>query len=391
MVIKTYTELLTDICDAFDSYIKPYKIRRSETNVLYKILKAIAKGYEVIHNSAALLDNKFQPDKCQEADLVSVAKIAGTKFLSGKSSGLIVYVKNNKASAVTLAAGDYKYSYSDDVSFICTVLTDTEIAAGDTQPFSFYSNVSGAYLVTALSSMTISRVDGSAIDANLAFSCLANTDYIGTPDETPAVFRNRILTDSTRQDVINELEVDLKNLTYISDAKIFFNSSLSTKTIGGVEVPSFYMLIVLNGSPKNEVAEIVAARGIYPTVKINDDQVLKYVNDAFDGGFYPVYYKTFEKCYYDVQIVVTFDQTLITETIIRQKLNEAVIPYKYSTRYKKYVKENTFYSLINDLSLQSVELLDVKIMQNSVEVPYIDVPITQIAVMQNFTIQVTGV
>ena len=75
MIIKTYTELLTEVCDAFDSYIAPYKIRRSETNTLYKILKAITKGYEVIHNSAAILDNKFQPDRCSALVAMVLASV----------------------------------------------------------------------------------------------------------------------------------------------------------------------------------------------------------------------------------------------------------------------------------------------------------------------------
>src|SRR5574344_1247824 len=100
MKIKTFDTILTEICDFFDSLISPKTIARTNTNIIYLIFKAVAKGYEVINNVCVVLNNKYDPSSCSEEDLESVANIVGTERNNGSASGLHITVTNNGSVAV---------------------------------------------------------------------------------------------------------------------------------------------------------------------------------------------------------------------------------------------------------------------------------------------------
>ena len=79
MELKTFDTILTTICDSFDSLISPRTIARTNTNIIYLIFKAVAKGYEIINNVCVVLSNKFDPLYCSDEDLTSSASIVGTE------------------------------------------------------------------------------------------------------------------------------------------------------------------------------------------------------------------------------------------------------------------------------------------------------------------------
>ena len=125
MQILTFDEILTKICDDFDTLISPKKIARTNTNILYLVFKAISKGFEIINNVCVVLSNKFDPANCSEEDLQSVADLVGTERLKGSATGLLINITNTSNKSVTLLARTYTYNHDDDVSFIGTVLSDT--------------------------------------------------------------------------------------------------------------------------------------------------------------------------------------------------------------------------------------------------------------------------
>ena len=109
MEIKSFDTILTQMCDDFDLIISPKVMARSNTNVVYLIFKAIAKGFELINNICVVLSNKFDPAKCSEEDLVSVASLVGTERRKGSASGLRITVTNTDELSKTLLAGVYTY------------------------------------------------------------------------------------------------------------------------------------------------------------------------------------------------------------------------------------------------------------------------------------------
>ena len=95
MQLLSYDEILTKICDSFNALIAPRTIARANTNIIYLIFKAVAKGYEVINNTVVTLSNKFNPENCSVEDLDSVSSIVGTERLQGSASGLHIIITNN--------------------------------------------------------------------------------------------------------------------------------------------------------------------------------------------------------------------------------------------------------------------------------------------------------
>ena len=148
MQILTFDEILTKICDDFDTLISPKKIARTNTNILYLVFKAISKGFEIINNVCVELSNKFDPASCSEEDLQSVADLVGTERLKGSATGLLINITNTSNENVTLLAGTYTYKYDDDVSFTGTVLSDTVISALNTLSLIFMSDSTDSYPIT---------------------------------------------------------------------------------------------------------------------------------------------------------------------------------------------------------------------------------------------------
>ena len=212
MQILTFDEILTKICDDFDTLISPKKIARTNTNILYLVFKAISKGFEIINNVCVVLSNKFDPANCSEEDLQSVADLVGTERLKGSATGLLINITNTSNKSVTLLAGTYTYKHDDDVSFIGTVLSDTEISALNTLSLIFMSDSIGSYAITEQSDIKAAVTADVVISSDLSFSCDANASLLGTEEESDIDFRKRILNTTDRQNTLVEMETEIKNL-----------------------------------------------------------------------------------------------------------------------------------------------------------------------------------
>ena len=380
MTIVSFDEVLTVICDEYDRLIAPKKIRRSNKNIIYLIFKACAKGYELISNIIYSLDGKFDPARCQDSDLLSVAKIVGTELIEGNGSGLIVFVTNNDPSSEQiLYSGRYIYKFNDDIRFFLDVLSDTSIAATESVQFAAFSENKGSFPITSQGSLVFEREDEADINPMLSFSCLENSTILGSVDETLYEFRKRILTDNTRSDIIKRLEIAIKNKPYIFEASIFFNQYDVEVTVGDITVPPYKMLLTLLGYPRDEIAELIASQCIYQTVEVPDNGgVLKYLSDNMAGGAYEVFYKNFDFIEYTVIIDYRYDSRLVLKSVAESDINLALMPYKNPTKRTQVIKENIFYNLVDDLNIPSLNVLNVTIKQDDVEIPYLDVNISAI-------------
>ena len=278
MEIKTFDTILTEMCDWYDTLIAPRTISRSNTNIIYLMFKAVAKGYEVIHNVCVALSNKFDPAKCSVEDLDSIASLVGTERLKGSATGLHVLVSNTKDTALTLPAGTYIYKQSDDVSFSFEVLSDTEVAPQSYVTFIAMSDSIGRYPVTAQSDLPIETEE--TVPDGIAFSCTANDNLLGKLPETNLEFRKRILEGYTGQDTMVELEYKLRNLPYLFDCRVRFNNTTNEQIYDGITVPPFTAVIFFSGEAKNEIAEVIADKMLFPTVQTEDAVTVTYYNDT---------------------------------------------------------------------------------------------------------------
>lgn len=377
MQLMTFNEILTSMCDNFDSLISPKTIARTNNNIIYLMFKAIAKGYEVINNICVVLSNKFNPESCSVEDLESIASLVGTERLSGSASGLNISIKNTSGSAVALYAGTYSYALDEDTIFTFDVLQSVSVPSNETVTYIAFSEKRGNFPVTAQSNINVTA--NVQISPHFNFSCGNNEKLLGTTEETDLEFRNRINTDTTRQDSIVELQTALKNLPYIFDARVYFNNTLEPVIYDDISVPPYHMAIFYSGEPKNEIAEIVASKSIFPTIQGNGAVLLQYNSSVFATGAYNVYIIPFEKKQYKVNIAYKIDSIYVNKDSLEAEI-EDILKNKLNTQlHVDYIKEVDVYNAIAEENLAGVSILNVDLLVDDVPVAYVDVPISRIS------------
>lgn len=387
MELKSFDTILTGLCDEFDTLISPKTISRSNSNIIYLILKAIAKGMEVINNVCVSLRNKFDPASCDVEDLDSVAMLVGTKRLAGSGSGLLITATNNSGTAETLLAGTYTYELDADTVFEFELTEDSEVLPNSSRSYIAMSLEAGSFPVTEQTDITL-KLNGSSFTTDLTFSCANNESLLGTKEESDIDFRKRILSDTTRQNTLVELQENLRNLPYLFDAKVYFNNTLNPVTTeDGIEVQPFYMIVFYSGEAKSEIAEIIARSSIYPTTQTADSVELSYESDVFEGGSYPVYIQPFFEEEYGVNISLHIDTTFISEQSAEATIRTALLTKMNQRVHKDYIKEAEIYNMISNMNIAGVEVLNVDLIQGGNEVPYVQVPMSRIPKLAsvNFT------
>lgn len=387
MRIKTFDEILTGICDTFDSLILPKKMARANTNILYLIFKAVAKGFEVINNTVVALNNKFDPFNCSPEDLESVGKLVGTKKLKGAASGLRILAVNNSESISVLLAGTYIYPFNSDINFIFTLPSDVTIVPSASEAFIAFSDVLGRIEVTAQNEITVtSEMD---IPEGLTFSCSDNINLLGYADETDLEFRTRVLTDTGRQDVIKELETALKNLPYVFDCKVLFNDSLQAIQYEGITIPSYHMLIVLAGDKRPEIAQLVCEKAIYPTVMVDENSYIDYESPVFATGKHKVYVTDFGTSEYSVRIYYKANATYVSISTVEAQMRTAILNTMNVNVHKDVITDKMIFDVLTTLNLDVVAYLGVELYVNGAVVPYVSVPKSKLPVITSvaFTLQ----
>lgn len=385
MQLLTFNEILTKLCDDFDELISPRKIARSNTNIIYLLFKAISKGYEIINNVCVVLSNKFDPANCSEEDLVSVAYLVGTEKLEGSASGLEIIAKNTGDVSATLLAGLYTYALDDDTSFVFEVLSNTTLTAGETKSYIAMSERIGSYPVTEQNDIKV-EIDSGTIPEKIKFSCGDNSALLGTAEETNLAFRQRILTDTTRQDSIKELEIKLKNLPYLYDAKVVFNNTVSDKVVSSYTLPPFTMIIFFSGSVRNEMADIIASHSIYPTLQTNDSVEVDYISDVFVDGKYTAYVIPFVNLNYKINVNYKLDTIYITQERARAEIRSFLESNFRGHVHVDYVREEDIYNKLKEFNVAGIDILNIDILDSNNEaVAYLEVPASDIPYLYDVT------
>ena len=385
MELKTFDTILTQICDNYDSLISPKKIARSNSNIIYLIFKAISKGYETINNVCVVLSRKFDPEKCSDEDLVSVAKLVGTEKLHGSASGLRITVTNKSALEVTLLKGTYTYALDEDTIFEFEVINDTQVL--NTSPITYIamSQKVGSFPVTAQDSITVAST--AVIDSNLSFSCEDNSAILGIAEESNLAFRNRILTDTSRQNVIEELQLKIRNLPYIFDCKIKYNNTSSSISEDGVTIKPYTIAIFYSGEAKQEIAQIVASSVMLQTATSDTSVALIYNNDVFVNGTFKVNIIPFKTTDYSVNIIYKINELYTsqydTELFIK---NELLKKFK-ALVHSDFITEDDYYNYLDSLNLEGVTILGINLKKDGSARNYIEVPISRVPNLQEVTFE----
>ena len=377
MELKSFDSFLTELCDNFDEAISPKVIERTNTNIIYLLFKAIAKGLEIINNLCVVVHNKFNPESCSDEDLVSVAHIVGTERRSGTASGLHIFVSNNTVLDVVLRAGVYTYALSDDLIFEFEVISDTTITANSRVSYIAMSREVGRFPVTEQSEIRVESEQ--AIPEGVAFSCSNNASLLGSEEESLLDFRNRILKDYTRQESMKELEERIRNLPYIFDCKIVYNNTDSSEVVGAYTLPPMTCAIFYSGEAKRELADIIASYIICPTLSDASAVVLKYESSVFINGYHEINIIPFTKLEFKMAISYRIDDEYVNADDAKIKI-ESILKDNFAyERHLDYIKEEDVYNVLSKIDVAGVEILAVSFRVNDSTVPYIEVPQSQIA------------
>ena len=377
MQLKTFDTILTELCDTFDDLISPKQITRSNTNIIYLIFKAIAKGYEIINNICVVLSNKFDPAKCSAEDLVSVASLVGTERRSGSSSGLRITARNtDEDSSVTLTSGWYYYNLDDDTKFEFEIMEDTVIAPASTARFIAMSENVGQYPVTAQTGITVESEQ--IIPSSIEFDCADNSALLGLEPESILAFRKRVLNTYDRQNTMVELEEYLRNLPYIFDCKIKYNQTDANVSVDGIVIPPMSCAIFYSGEARNEIASLVADYIVCPTVATADSVQAKYEDDIFVDGYFAVNLIPFSTKDYTVDVIYKIDSEYASPATVLAEVESILLSDFTSDVHQDYVKEDDIYNVLETLNIASFEVLAVNLKVDGTAVNFVEVPVSRI-------------
>ena len=385
MQLLSFDEILTKICDDFDTLISPKKIARTNTNILYLVFKAISKGFELINNVCVVLSNKFDPASCSEEDLQSVADLVGTERLKGSATGLLINITNTSNESVTLLAGTYTYKYDDDISFTGTVLSDTVISALNTLSLIFMSDSIGSYAITEQSDIKASVTADVAISSDLSFSCDDNASLLGSEEESDIDFRKRILNTTDRQNTLVELETEIKNLPYIFDCKVKYNPTDDAIDIDGASLSPYKMFIYCSGDIRNEIAEVVAKYSFYQTQEdsTTTHETLTYENEVFANGGCEIIVNYFKKLNFDVDVRYIVDTNFLSASSAKEQITSTLLKDYRSQLHIDFIREADIYNVIEALDIAGLTLLSVDLKYNNEAVDYISVPPSCLVYLEN--------
>lgn len=365
MNLITYNEALSQLCDSFDEAIAPRKLGRSNANVIYLLFKAFAKAWEVINNLCVALNNKFDPVNCTDGELTSLASIVGTEMLEGSASGLLVNAVNNSSEEAVLPAGEYSYALDENTAFKMSLAAPRAIAGAQSVQFTFLSTERGAFIVTAQTDIQVSAVDaeGEALELpeGVSFSNANNATLQGYPDETVLEFRRRVLDDTDRQDIISELRTAIKNLPFVFDCDIKFNNTMMDIEYDGHTIPPFYMLIVLSGEARDEIARVVAEKSVYPTVRTDENLYVEYENPVFAGGRYRVYLAKYREMDFGVTVTYRADDNFILASQAERQIRSGLFNAINGNRHVDVITENDIFEMVRALNITGVKVLGVDI------------------------------
>lgn len=382
IILKDYVTITEQLCDAYDSFITPEKIVRNNSNIIFLLLKAVAKGFEIINNVCFLLQNKFNPLFCTDDDLVSVANIVGTKRRKGYCTGLEILIKNTGEETAIFKRGVYEYRISDDALFSFEVLEDTTVESLKTISFIAFSKKKGSIPVKATSPIELTST--VQIDSVFEVSCKDNRRLQGKEDETVSEFRTRLNQNGASHDILSELREELANLPYIFDCQLFFNDTVDTVVNEDIQVKPFHLCIFLSGNIKKEIASIVAHKVFYPTVKTDTSTTVTYDSVSLASGSYDVHIIPFKKYAYKINVQYSTDDLYIAEETAKEKIKDAVLLHLSSQYHVDLITEKEVYNALQDASNSSITILNVDLLNSEgLEVPYIKVPINRIAEIED--------
>jgi len=377
--VRSIDEELTRLADIYDDLIAPKRIKRTNNNKLYLLLRAVAAGNVGLNDTAIALHDRFNPRSCEETDLYSVAKLVGTDFMKGKGSLLDITVTNVEEETKTLPIGIYKYKSPSGDMFTLDIINDITLEPLGSSIVTAVSDEKGVFPVNRISSIQVTREDETDIDEALTFSCEDNGNQLGYDDESTVDFRARILNDTERKDAIKKLELAIRNLPTIFECTLVFNSEVNDQEYDGITLKGKELLIVITGAPSNEIARHCSELTVYDTHMVDPDKVVWYENDLYINGKRPVYYTNHAAFDFSLAVEYQYAPNRVRPIQVEAAITALFKPYMNSKQFISMFSEKDAYSVASKLDLVGVTILNIDIINSDGEVvPFVNIPKTRL-------------
>lgn len=386
ITLKNYIEITEQLCDNYDALIAPEKIIRNNSNVIFLLLKAIAKGFELINNVCFLLQNKFNPSFCTDDDLESIAKLVGTELKKGYHTGLEIIIKNTGEEAAVFKKGIYTYRISDESIFSFEVLENVSVDSLQKISFIAFSKEKGENRVQTTT--PIELTSAVSIDSVFEISCKENSRLQGKKDETICEFRERVNQNRISHDILQELQQELTNLPYVFACQLFFNDTVENVVYEGITVKPFHLCIFLSGNVTKEIATVIVNKIFYPTVKTDNSITVTYDSTSLASGSYEVHIIPFKKYLYKIKVQYGIDDLYIEEEDANEKIKDAIFLNLNKQYHTDLITEKEVYDALAQVKNGSITVFNVELINSEgSEVPYIRVPLNKIAEIEDVVLE----
>jgi hypothetical protein len=147
------------------------------------------------------------------------------------------------------------------------------------------------------------------------------------------------------------------------------------------------MAIFFSGSPRTEIAEVVAGNSIYPTLTDPSAIVLQYVNDVFVDGYYNVNIIPFDRLNYDLTVNYMVDTSYISSSQAQAEIRTFLENNFRGHIHQDLLREEDIYTKLKEFNVAGITILNIDISYNGDDVPYIIVPASSIAYLSNITFE----
>ena len=125
---------------------------------------------------------------------------------------------------------------------------------------------------------------------------------------------------------------------------------------------------------------------LFPTVQTNDSVTLEYHNDVLLSGVQEYYIVPFRALKFGIEVSYKVNEQYIMDATAKEEMTKALnLAFISESHDSDFITENDVYAVLNGLSLAGLTVLDVNLVQNGNEVPYINVPISRIPKLTGIT------
>jgi len=348
---STYQHALS-MLTAINGFLSPLGItlKASMVNVIWWVclgLGALAAAYD---QNLALAEASLDPTQCADAQIPNLMIIAGISPIPGSYSTLEVQFTGD-ATGQTVPAGTHVKILNQTELFVTD--EDVVVPALGTATVSATSDTIGAILV--LSGQVSGTVETLSHITNVTNLSAA---IAGSDPETVTHQRTRLVNGQTLTNTVNGLATQLRSLSGIQYANVYFNPSPSAPLSlpGGISLPARTMYMVVMGA-SDKIAETYAALTLCPTY---GSQSQNFVSNS--GQTFPVHYDNatttpvYVKVYISATLTYQLGYLIEIQNLIMDLAGSVTIGQSITAEFVALALANFTYATVNgvEVSLDGV-------------------------------------